>query len=250
LQASAAHRTRKATAGTAGANFGKGKSMLFSRKPESRNDPSPAPSADAPPASSGAPAPAAAPARLPVRDAAADGALAQSFIDSSLTITGDLFSEGDVHLDGHICGTVRCARLIVGRDAAITGAVAAEQAIVRGRITGTIRSPVVILQETARVESEITYTTLAIDDGATFEGSARRSDTPLQEEETASPLTDLERIMLTAGHSSTVGEREANGFDTSSAAAAGAEPAPPVLQQGDGRDQRAIPDAQHGPSGS
>ena len=210
--------------------------MLFSRKPESRNDPS-APSTDPPPAPSGALAPAPA-AQWPERDAGASGARAQSFIDASLTIMGDLYSEGDVHLDGRICGNVRCAQLIVGRDSSITGAVMAEQAIVRGRITGTIRSPVVILQDTARVESEITYTTLAIDDGATFEGAARRSDNPLQEDQPASPLTDLERIMLAAGHSGPMGRREANGFDASCTTATGAAPAAPVLPPGDGRDAR------------
>jgi cytoskeletal protein CcmA (bactofilin family) len=223
--------------------------MLFSRKPESRNDPSPGPSTNPPLAPSGALAPAPA-AQLPERDAGARGSRTQSFIDSSLTITGDLYSEGDVHLDGHICGNVRCAQLIVGRDAAITGTVVAEQAIVRGRITGTIRSPVVILQDTARVESEITYTTLVIDDGAAFEGAARRSDNLLREEQPASPLTDLERIMVTAGHSSPKGKTEANGFDASAATATGAAEAGPLLPPGDGHDGRAVPDAHHGPSGS
>jgi cytoskeletal protein CcmA (bactofilin family) len=207
--------------------------MLFSRKPERRNDPS-APSADPPLAPSGALAPPPA-TQLPERDG---DARPQSFIDASLTILGDLYSEGDVHLDGHICGNVRCAQLIVGRDAAITGAVTAEQTIVRGRITGTIRSSVVILQDTARVESEITYTTLAIDDGATFEGAAHRSDNPLREDEPTSPLTDLERIMLAAGYSSATGRSEANGSDGSRATANGAPPAAPALPPGDGHDAR------------
>jgi cytoskeletal protein CcmA (bactofilin family) len=211
--------------------------MLFSRKPESRKDRSPAPCAGPALASSSALAPAPG-AQSSERDAGANGARMQSFIDASLTILGDLYSEGDVHLDGHICGNVRCAQLIVGRDAAITGAITAEQAIVRGRITGTIRSAVVILQDTARVESEIIYTTLAIDDGATFEGAAHRSDNPLREDEPASPLTDLERIMLASGYSNATGRSEANGFDGSSATATGAPAAAPALPPGDSRDAR------------
>src|SRR5262245_22278229 len=92
----------RAAAGNAGARFGKVTSMLFSRKPESRNDPS-APSTDPPPAPSSALAPQPA-TQLPERNG---GARPQSFIDGSLTIMGDLHSEGDVHLDGHICGNVR-----------------------------------------------------------------------------------------------------------------------------------------------
>jgi cytoskeletal protein CcmA (bactofilin family) len=223
-----------ATAGNAGARFGKVTSMLFSRKPERRNDPS-APSTVPPPlAPAGALAPPPA-TQSPERDG---GARPHSFIDGSLTIIGDLYSEGDVHLDGHICGNVRCAQLIVGRDAVITGAITAEQAIVRGRITGTIRSPVVILQDTARVQSEIIYTTLAVDDGATFEGAAHRSDNPLREDEPASPLTDLERIMLATGYSNATSRSEANGFDRRCATATGAPSAAPAPPPGDGRDGR------------
>jgi cytoskeletal protein CcmA (bactofilin family) len=127
----------------------------------------------------------------------------ESYIGSSLSITGDLHSEGDVRLDGHICGNVRCARLIVGQGAAVTGTVTSEEAIVRGRITGTIRAPVVILQDTAHVESDIVYTLLAIDDGANFEGAARRAEHPLDETETRSPLAELERLVTVDGTNGT-----------------------------------------------
>jgi cytoskeletal protein CcmA (bactofilin family) len=131
----------------------------------------------------------------------ADGPCSQSFIDASLTIMGDLHTHGDVRLDGRICGNVTCAQLIVGRDAAITGSVTAQQAIIRGTVTGTIRAPAVVLQDTARVESEITYTMLAIDEGATFEGAARHTRNPLEEAGTASSLADLEGIVRATGPS-------------------------------------------------
>jgi cytoskeletal protein CcmA (bactofilin family) len=124
--------------------------------------------------------------RLPTADSRTLGGPTQptqSFIDGSLTIVGDLLSEGDVRIDGRICGNVRCAQLILGQDAAITGSVVAEQAIVRGRIIGTIRAPVVVIQDSAHVESEITYSSLTVDDGAYFEGTARRRDNPLAEQE-------------------------------------------------------------------
>jgi cytoskeletal protein CcmA (bactofilin family) len=107
----------------------------------------------------------------------------QSFIDASLTIVGDLHSAGDVRIDGRICGNVRCAQLILGLDAAITGSVVAEQVIVRGKVIGTIRAPVVVIQDTAHVESEITYASLSIDEGAHFDGAVRRRDNPLAEPE-------------------------------------------------------------------
>ena len=123
---------------------------------------------------------------------------AHSLIDRSVTITGDLWSEGDVQVDGHICGNVNCAQLIVGRDAAITGAIMAEEVVVRGRVMGTIRAIRVRLQSTARVESEIIYKVLSIDEGAKFEGAARSRPNPLQAEAAVSPMTELRQMMAKA----------------------------------------------------
>jgi cytoskeletal protein CcmA (bactofilin family) len=162
--------------------------MLFNRKPESRDRGAP----ERPPAP-GEPPAVAEPRRGPGHPGT-HAAPTRSFIDASLTIVGDLHSEGDVQIDGRICGNVACAQLIVGKDAAITGTVKAEQAIVRGSITGTIRACVVILQETARVKSDIAYTLLAIDDGAEYEGAVHRSESPLQESD-ASPLGELQQLV-------------------------------------------------------
>jgi len=115
--------------------------MLFNRKPESRDRGGPER-----PAAPGEPPAVAEPGRR-AGHPGTHAAPTRSFIDASLTIVGDLHSEGDVQIDGRICGNVACAQLIVGKDAAITGTVKAEQAIVRGSITGTIRACAVILQE-------------------------------------------------------------------------------------------------------
>lgn len=185
--------------------------MLFSRKPEGRKAP----------AASPADALRRAPSQKPLPGAdTADGAgsLPQSYIGASLTIVGDLHAEGDVRLDGRICGNVRCAQLIVGRDATVTGAVIAEQAIVRGRITGTIRAPLVIIQDTAHVESDVVYSMLAVDDGAIFEGAAHRRDDPLTEEPAAPRLLELQQVTLAADGAS--GTRTpATGDDTGAEAA-------------------------------
>src|SRR5262245_32511154 len=45
----------------------------------------------------------------------------RSLIDSWLNITGNLQSEGEVQVDGHINGDIRCAHLTVGKDATIVG---------------------------------------------------------------------------------------------------------------------------------
>ncbi len=107
-------------------------------------------------------------------------AAAQTVVDAGLTITGNLQSQGDVQVDGKICGDVHCAHLLVGKDGSITGDVIADQAVVRGRVKGTIRANRVILQESARVESEIFHMTLSVDEGASFDGQSRRTQDPMK----------------------------------------------------------------------
>jgi cytoskeletal protein CcmA (bactofilin family) len=189
--------------------------MLFGRKSENRGQAAGEPSrGSAAEPSRGSQA--AAPARKTDGDThtgGGNGTRSRSFIDASLTIMGDLHSDGDVQLDGRVCGNVSCAQLIVGRDAAITGSIAAEQAIIRGIVTGTIRAGAVILQDTARVESEITYAVLAVDDGATFEGAARHSDNPRTEAEASSSLADLQRLIHATGNASASNGRSDEAHD-------------------------------------
>jgi cytoskeletal protein CcmA (bactofilin family) len=158
--------------------------MLFNRKTESEADRLRGQAGEA----SGEP--------VPFRQAG--GPRPQSVMDETLAIVGDLRTDGDLRLDGHICGNVQCAQLILGPKAAITGVVTAEEAIIRGRITGPIRARVVVLQGSAHVESDIVYGSLAIDEGAAFQGAVRRSDNPLEDQEEGA-LAELRRLLPAAG---------------------------------------------------
>jgi cytoskeletal protein CcmA (bactofilin family) len=111
-----------------------------------------------------------------------NGAPTRSVIDAWLTITGNLQSEGEVQVDGQIHGDIRCAHLTVGRDAMVNGNITAEEVVVRGKVTGTIRANRVILQDSAHVESEIFHKKLSIEEGACFEGMSRRREDPLNAE--------------------------------------------------------------------
>lgn len=180
--------------------------MLFNRKRASRHKPATTTSDRAQEALAGPvpphsphsaathlpPAPVPVAPRLESRDRP-NAARTQSVIDMSLTIVGDLDTEGDVRLDGRVCGNVRCAQLIVGKDASITGGIVATEAIIRGRVMGTVRANTIVIQGSAQVESEITYGSLAIDDGASFEGAVRHSDNPLAEPPPIASTADLHR---------------------------------------------------------
>ena len=109
-----------------------------------------------------------------------NGGQTRSVIDAWLTITGHLQSEGEVQVDGQIIGNIRCAHLTVGKDATVTGNITAEEVVVRGRVKGVIRANRVILQDSARVDSEIFHKKLAIEEGAIFEGQSRLREEPMK----------------------------------------------------------------------
>lgn len=102
-----------------------------------------------------------------------------SIIGADLTITGNVISKGEVQVDGSIQGDLHCASLIIGEKAEINGVVVAEDVVVRGQVTGSIHGVRVTLQASSQVNGDITHQSLAIEQGAFFEGKSRRADDPI-----------------------------------------------------------------------
>jgi cytoskeletal protein CcmA (bactofilin family) len=145
--------------------------MLFSKKPDESSTESHRQSSR----------PAAEHPTQPLRGQV--GSPTQSIIDAWLTINGNLESQGDVRVEGQISGDIRCVNLVIGRDATVSGDITAEEAVVRGKVKGTIRANRVILQDTACVESAIFHKVLSVDEGATFDGQSCHRMQPHQDEE-------------------------------------------------------------------
>jgi cytoskeletal protein CcmA (bactofilin family) len=115
------------------------------------------------------------------RPAKPRAAQSRSVIDPGLVITGTLEGDGELQIDGHVLGDVRCTHLTVGKDASIDGNIAADEVVVRGRVKGAIGANRVLLTDGARVESDIFHKRLAIEDGAQFHGVSRPKDCPIDE---------------------------------------------------------------------
>src|SRR5882672_8026257 len=155
------------------------------------------------------PAPAAAPA--PKRPPVKNGGV-PSIISGDLMIKGTLVSHGDVQIDGKVEGDIRSNALVIGEKAIILGDVFAEEAIVRGRVEGSIRARKVQLCATCHVEGNILHEALSVEAGAFFEGNCRHTDNPLAD----APELGTEHKASAAPQS--VGERR--------------PPPPPSLQPG------------------
>jgi cytoskeletal protein CcmA (bactofilin family) len=122
---------------------------------------------------------AAFPAKSPSPSAKAASRVAPSIIGEDLTINGNVASKGEIQVDGEIQGDIHCNSLLLGDKSQVTGGVTADDVVVRGKVLGSIRGLRVTLQAQAHVEGDIYHQSLAIEQGAYFEGKSRRSDDPL-----------------------------------------------------------------------
>lgn len=102
-----------------------------------------------------------------------------SVLGSDLTITGDIAASADLHIDGTVRGDIACASLVQGETSVIEGGVAAETARLAGRVTGSITARELVILKTARIEGDVHYDALTIEQGAQVEGRfARREEKP------------------------------------------------------------------------
>src|SRR5262245_66418828 len=98
--------------------------------------------------------------------------LVPSIIGGDLTITGKVNARGEVHVDGHITGDIRCSSLLLSERSQVIGNVIAEDVIVRGKVVGGIKGLRVTLHNSCYVEADIYHQSLAIEQGASFEARA------------------------------------------------------------------------------
>ncbi|MCP4935432.1 MAG: polymer-forming cytoskeletal protein [bacterium] len=102
-----------------------------------------------------------------------------SIFAGDISITGNIQSAGEIQIDGKVEGDVKCTSLIVGESADVSGGIVAEDVVVRGKVNGSIRGVRVTLEATSEVEGDVYHKTLAIEQGAYFEGKSRRQDDPV-----------------------------------------------------------------------
>ena len=93
-----------------------------------------------------------------------------SVLGPDIAIIGDLTAKMDLHVDGRVDGDINCAALVQGETSEVTGAVIAENARVAGKIKGSITAEVLMILKTARIEGDVSYGALTVEEGAQVEG--------------------------------------------------------------------------------
>lgn len=130
-------------------------------------------------ASNGGPPPLSVARPAPAPRSSSAASAGASVVGADLSITGNLESRGEIQIEGEVQGDIHAARIVVGEHARITGNLLAEEIVVRGNVAGSIRGNNITLQSESRVEGDVFHRSLAIEQGAFFEGKSRRSDDPM-----------------------------------------------------------------------
>ena len=99
-------------------------------------------------------------------------------IGADVKIIGNstVVSKGKIQIDGVVDGEIQGNEVRIGNEGKITGKINAHSIEVRGAVDGLLRGNSVTLQNTARVNGDIQHETIAIVEGAHFDGLAQPSD--------------------------------------------------------------------------
>ncbi|MBD3729999.1 MAG: polymer-forming cytoskeletal protein [Sphingomonadales bacterium] len=93
-----------------------------------------------------------------------------SVIGADVAIKGDISASVDLHVDGKIEGDLACSSLVQGEASEIHGAITAESARLAGKVVGSITARELVVLKTARIEGDVHYDALTIEQGAEVEG--------------------------------------------------------------------------------
>ena len=124
-----------------------------------------------------APGPVAAPPARPVANVTSGSTF--SVFGADIAIKGDVVATAELHIDGKVEGDMTCTTLVQGASSEIVGAVTAESARMAGTVRGSITAGELVILKTARIEGDVHYDALTIEQGAMVEGRfARREEKP------------------------------------------------------------------------
>ncbi|WP_390547339.1 polymer-forming cytoskeletal protein [Qipengyuania sp. MTN3-11] len=93
-----------------------------------------------------------------------------SVLGSDISVKGDISASSDLHIDGSVEGDIACTALVQGESSVIEGGVEAESARLAGKVTGSIKARELVILKTARIDGDVHYDALTIEQGAQVEG--------------------------------------------------------------------------------
>ncbi len=107
---------------------------------------------------------------------ARDGVI--SIIGPGMRVLGDCFTEGTLRVEGSIEGTVSAGKaVVVGKDGVVLGDITTQDAVIGGRVVGTIIAESRLeLQATCVIEGEVRARRIKLDEGGRVNGNIQTGD--------------------------------------------------------------------------
>ena len=103
-----------------------------------------------------------------------DSSSSPSLLGREIKIIGKISSKGALQLDGVLEGEITASKLVIEKSAKVVGSVNSDDLVIKGRIIGPVYGKKVRFGSSARVEGDTFHETIAIEDGAYYEGSIKR----------------------------------------------------------------------------
>ncbi|MBI4544701.1 MAG: polymer-forming cytoskeletal protein [Gemmatimonadetes bacterium] len=102
-----------------------------------------------------------------------------SIIGPGMRVTGDCETEGTLRIEGTVDGTVRAGKaVVVGRDGVVNGDITTQDAVIGGKVVGTIIAESRLeMQATCVIEGEIRARRIKLDEGGRVNGSVHTGET-------------------------------------------------------------------------
>lgn len=93
-----------------------------------------------------------------------------SMLGPDTNIIGNIEATADLHVDGRIEGDIACNSLVQGEGSEIVGSVKAETVRIAGTVRGTVTAREVVILKSAKIEGDVAYDALTIEQGARLNG--------------------------------------------------------------------------------
>jgi cytoskeletal protein CcmA (bactofilin family) len=96
-----------------------------------------------------------------------------NLIGNGTKIVGDITSQGDVRIDGHLIGNISTTgKFVLGSQGVVEGNLNCGNADLSGEVKGTVTiNEMLSLKSTAKINGDIVTGKLSIESGATFNGT-------------------------------------------------------------------------------
>ena len=101
-----------------------------------------------------------------------------SIIGPGMKVIGDCETEGTLRIEGTVEGTVKAGKaVVIGKDGVVIGDVATQDAVIGGRVVGTVIAESRLeLQATCVIEGEISAKRLKLDEGGKVNGTVHMGE--------------------------------------------------------------------------